>query len=119
MVRAAEAVRAPLHLVGHSMGGCLATLCAAFAPEIPACLWTFGAPKALDAEAAAAIACNVRRFTNRYGFAPHWPPIPWLLHPAPAIEIDSRGWPGPVTRHSIHRYIEALERLPQPKEIVR
>lgn len=113
-INAASRLEVPVHYGGHSMGGCVATLGAAFKPGIPTCLWTFGAPKALDRVAAAAITCEVRRYTNRFGFGPHWPPsamLNGLGHPAaPPIRIDSGGWPRPVTRHDIDRYYAALER---------
>ncbi len=108
----------PVHLVGHSMGGALATLFAAWVPAAPVHLWTFGAPKALDFIAAAMIRCPVSRFVNARDFAPHWPPVPGLIHPARAIEIDPGGWPGPVTRHGTGRYLAALERLRPPRSAV-
>ena len=114
-LRAAMATPSCPHVVGHSMGGCLATLFAAWASITPARLWTFGAPKALDLKATAAIHCPISRYVNNHDFAPHWPPVPGLIHPARAIEIDSGGWPGPVTRHGTGRYLAALERLRPPR----
>ncbi|MBB4287732.1 lipase family protein [Roseospira goensis] len=97
----------PVAVTGHSMGGALATLLAArLWWRQSACLGlygvaevvTFGAPKALDAEAAAAIGCPVRRYVVDGDPAPLWPPLPGLCHPGPAIRLPaprmslSRGW---------------------------
>ena len=109
---------APVHAAGHSMGGALATLYAAWAPITPVRLWTFGAPKAIDLLASTTIHCPVSRYVNHHDFAPHWPPVPGLIHPARAIEIDSGGWPGPVSRHATGRYLAALERLRAPRSAV-
>lgn len=104
----------PLIVVGHSLGGCLATQYASWAasggPDDHklAGLITYGAPKCLNYEALANIACTVFRFTNRYDFAPYWPPILGLDHPEGHVKINSGGWPGPVSRHSVSKYINAL-----------
>lgn len=53
-----------LYLIGHSLGGALATVNAAFFPTIgwnAAGLVTYGAPKVLDREAIASIVCPVAR----------------------------------------------------------
>lgn len=100
----------PLIIVGHSLGGCLATLYAAWVASGGiddhklAGLITYGAPKCLNEEALMSIACSVFRFTNRYDFAPYWPPIPGLDHTKNQVKINSGGWPGPVTRHMISKY---------------
>ncbi len=104
----------PLFVIGHSLGGCLATLYASWVgsggPDDHkiAGLITFGAPKCLNDEAIANIACPVFRFTNRYDFAPHWPPISGLIHPKNQIKINSGGWPGPISRHSVDKYIRTV-----------
>lgn len=103
----------PLIIVGHSLGGCLATNYASWVgcggedDHKIAALITFGTPKCLNAIALADIMCPIFRFTNRYDFAPHWQPIPCLVHPNSQIKINSGGWIGPVTRHSAAKYQKA------------
>lgn len=98
----------PLYLTGHSLGGALAALYASWAGHRLAGLVTFGSPKAMDRDAVNAISCPVNRYTNRFDFAPYWPPSIMLKHPGEAIKLNSGGWPGPVSRHMVSRYIEAL-----------
>lgn len=104
----------PLIIIGHSMGGCLATMYASWVASGGindhklAGVITYGAPKCLNDEAITNIACPVFRFTNRYDFAPYWPPIPGLGHPNNQVKINSGGWPGPVSRHNISRYIRTV-----------
>jgi pimeloyl-ACP methyl ester carboxylesterase len=104
----------PLYVTGHSMGGAIATLFASwYYREHPddhlAGLVTFGAPKALDGEAAARIACPIHRYAVPLDFAQVWPPSWRLVHPAPAIALRSAlRWPGPVSRHSIENYVASL-----------
>ena len=100
------------------MGGSLATLYASWVgsggPEDHRIylLVTFGAPKALSARALGDIACPTLRCTNKYDFAPHWPPVPGLAHPGqPRVRLDSGGWPGPVSRHGADRYVRAVDLL--------
>ena len=101
-----------LYCVGHSMGGCLATLYASWEPDQLAGLITFGAPKALDRAAAAAIRCPVHRFTQPWDPAPWWPPLVGLVHPAPATRLrPAHAWERPIQRHMIDSYLAALERL--------
>jgi hypothetical protein len=104
----------PLFTTGHSMGGALATLFAAWYysdwPEDRlAGLVTFGAPKAIDRAGAGKIGCPAWRVAIPGDFAPHWPPSLCLAHPAPAIRLRSaRRWPGPISRHSIDNYIASI-----------
>lgn len=104
----------PLFVIGHSLGADLATLYASWVSSggpndhSLAGLITFGAPKCLDKEALANIACPIFRFTNRYDFAPHWPPFIGLDHPKNQIKINSGGWPGPVFRHGVSKYIRTV-----------
>ena len=112
----AEQIPTPLPLIvtGHSMGGCLATLYASWVgsggPDDHklAGLITYGAPKCLNDTAILDIACPVFRFTNRYDFAPYWPPIFGLDHPKNQVKINSGGWPGPVSRHSVSKYMRTV-----------
>ncbi len=104
----------PLYVIGHSLGGVLATLYASWvASGNPtdhklAGLITFGAPKVLDDEGLQSISCPIFRFTNRYDFAPYWPPVPGLAHPKNQVKINSGGWPGPVSRHHVDKYIRMV-----------
>ncbi len=104
----------PLIVTGHSMGGCLATLYASWVASGGindhklAGLITYGAPRCLNDDALSTIMCPTFRLTNRYDFAPHWPPIPGLGHPMNQVKINSGGWPGPVSRHSIAKYMRAI-----------
>ena len=105
----------PLYVTGHSMGGVLATLYAAWVgsggPDDHrlAGLLTFGAPKGLDGDGLSTIACPVRRYVNRWDLiGPPWPPVPGLRHPEGKVVVDSGGWIGPVTRHGDPRYARAV-----------
>ena len=104
----------PLRVAGHSMGGDLATMYAAWINSgLPtdhklAGLFTYGAPKALNAEAIAAIPCEVKRVTNLLDPAPLWPFIPGLSHPSGQIKINSGGWPIPWMRHASARYMRTV-----------
>jgi pimeloyl-ACP methyl ester carboxylesterase len=104
----------PLYVTGHSMGGAIATLFAAWyyrkhPADHLAGLVTFGAPKALDRDAAATIACPIHRYAVPLDFARAWPPSCRLVHPAPAIALRSAlRWPGPVSRHSIDNYVASI-----------
>lgn len=108
------ATEKPLYFTGHSMGGALATMAASmYYYKYPnwnlAGLVTFGAPKALDKTACQMIKCVTYRYVMPCDFAPHWPPVLWLTHPAPARRLTPpQGWPGPITRHNIAGYNKAL-----------
>jgi len=110
----AAALDLPVYAAGHSMGGALAALFAAYNPGLLAGAALFGAPKCLDRVAGASITCSVQSYYNRHDFARWWPPAPSLRPVGQVIAIDSGGWPGPVSRHGVGRYVEALESLPKP-----
>lgn len=108
----------PLHITGHSLGGVLATMYAAWVgsggPDDHKImsLISFGAPKALSKTAVATIKASTYRYTNRYDFAPHWQPGLVLGHPEGQIKVNSGGWAGPVTRHGSGKYIKAVADAP-------
>jgi pimeloyl-ACP methyl ester carboxylesterase len=114
---------ADLLVCGHSMGGALATAFAALVcaqgDRRPAALVTFGAPAALNARAAATIACPHRRYVVQGDPAPLWPPIRRLRHHTPAIRLPApamrlrRGLAGlwPLAHHDIAWYRASLEGL--------
>ena len=80
------------------------------APKL-AGLVTFGAPKALDKSAARLIACPIRRYAVKGDFAPHWPPVVGLVHPAPATLLPPRkASHGPLRRHDADGYAELVRR---------
>ena len=108
----------PLHITGHSLGGVLATLYAAWVGsggpndhKIMSMI-TFGAPKALSKDAVATIKAPGYRYTNRYDFAPHWQPGFVLRHPERQVMVNSGGWAGPVSRHGSEKYITAVAKAP-------
>lgn len=117
----------PLYVAGHSMGGAVGGLFAAWAIGVRggklAGLATFGAPKAGSARAWAPLRQAARRDTARglpdgfdlgiyrirYGFAPYWPPSLKLTQPAEAVVLPSPNrWLGPIRRHDVDNYVEAV-----------
>lgn len=126
MIRAQARARAemvetvtPLHITGHSLGGVLATMYAAWVgsggldDHKIMSLISFGAPKALSKAAVATIRAPGYRYTNRYDFAPHWQPGFVLGHPEQQIMVNSGGWVGPVSRHGSGKYIKAVAEAPE------
>jgi triacylglycerol lipase len=105
----------PLYATGHSLGGALATLYAAWVSSSRAQghrlagLVTFGAPKAATEAAFADLRQKVpvARFVMPGDVVPWLPPIAFS-HPGPATSLDPLGWwPGFVTRHSMSGYATA------------
>ncbi len=107
----------PLYVTGHSLGGSIGTLFASwYFYEHPTyrlrSLVTFGAPKALNEEASEMIYCPVSRYAVRGDFAPHWPPVPGLVHPAPAIRLPPlKKYHGVFKRHDAKGYVELINRF--------
>ena len=106
----------PLYICGHSAGGSIGTAFAAwYAETFPnwklAGVVSFGAPKALDATAAAAVRCPVHRYVMPGDPFPYWPPVRGLVHASPAIRLTPPDrWPGPLSRHDAGGYRRALEK---------
>lgn len=104
----------PLYITGHSLGGALATAYAAWINSgLPTdhkirALYTYGSPKVLNAVGVNAIPFPIERIVNLFDFAPFHPMIPGLTHTRGKVLINSGGWPGPVSRHSIDRYIKTV-----------
>ncbi len=118
----------PLDVAGHSMGGAVGGLFAAWAIGVRggklAGLATFGAPKAGDAKAWAPLreavtssagaapgsGFDISIYRIRYGFAPYWPPSFRLTQPAPAVVLPSSPdrWRGPIGRHDVSNYVKAV-----------
>ena len=107
----------PLYATGHSLGGALATLYAAWVSGWPgqghrlAGLVTFGAPKAATAAAFVGLEYTVpvSRFVMQGDIVPWLPPLAFA-HPGPAIVLEPLGWwPGFVTRHSVSGYATATD----------
>lgn len=110
------AIEVPLYVCGHSLGGVLATLYAAWVSgdhrrrHRVAGLVTFGAPKGGSAEALAQLARRVpvRRYVMPWDPAPVWP-IGMYSHPGAAIRLaPASWWPGPLARHSVAGYAEGV-----------
>lgn len=114
----------PLYVAGHSLGGALGGLFAAWATGTQrgriAGLTTFGAPKAASAEAwswlrrpgsGPGVGPRIAVYRIRGDFAPYWPPSLMLTQPAESTVLDSPDrWIGPVRRHDVDRYATAMAR---------
>ena len=107
----------PLYVTGHSLGGAIATVFASwYFYEHPQyklkSLVTFGAPKALNRKANEMIYCPVFRYAVKGDFAPHWPPVPGLVHPAPATWLPPlKSYHGMFKRHDAKGYVELTKDL--------
>lgn len=106
----------PLYVTGHSLGGALATLYAAWVTtdrkrghRINA-LVTFGAPKAATRAALEPIGWHsrIRRYVMPLDPAPLWPPL-MFAHPGRAILLEPQcPWWRPIRRHDVSGYAAAL-----------
>lgn len=112
----------PVYVTGHSLGGAVATAFAAWwygdqwmaqnhtKPSYKlAGLVTFGAPKALDREAAESIGCLKERYVVKGDLIP-WHPVSFsLVHPTKATKLKpAKFWPPTrLARHAAEGYVTA------------
>ena len=104
----------PLDIAGHSLGGSVAGLFAAWAVGARggkiAGLYTFGAPKAATKSAWQWLHVGeqvpvIEVYQMKADFAPWWPPSFSLTQPAEPIKLKSPDdWTGPLRRHDVDRY---------------
>ena len=114
MMAAKASRRKPFYVAGHSKGGAMALLYAAWVRAdrrwghaVEAAV-TFGAPRVLSRRAAR-YARPCRQYVIRLDFAQWWPPSCALRHPGPVVHLPSPiWWPGPVSRHGVGRYVEVV-----------
>jgi pimeloyl-ACP methyl ester carboxylesterase len=100
----------PLDVTGHSMGGAIATIAAAYATGVKGWnfnrLVTFGSPACLDAEGHEAIEAPHTRYVNKGDWAQCWPPSFTIDHGVEPTMVSS-GWG--LKRHVPSVYLKAMK----------
>ena len=115
----------PLYVTGHSMGGVLASLFAAwYYSEYPEdklkALVTFGSPKCMNKEAWSEITCEQRRYVINNDFAQWWPPSFIFSNSNKKIPLKPISWwpADPISRHEISGYVASLTTPPRKPTMV-
>lgn len=109
---------APLYIAGHSLGGAVGSIYAAWVfytvgnGHAIDGLVTFGSPKCMTRDVAEVIRCPVRRYAIDGDFAPYWPPKPRVVAPGERIRLKPpHPERGMIGRHSIDEYIAAVSKM--------